>query len=335
MEHLIICEVCGARNRVRSHSKQRQPICGKCHAPLKEKLFDRVMQTVGTVVSEAGQIFTDLTAVSSSPQPPPRETPPTDQTIPGFSFDPELHQVLSHLAEVAWTNPNRSPEGFLLMPDRLGCPTLSQEIRQTFDRLYAHVRTWAPGFNVPYSLPEVRIVPMDDRKTAGQFAMGEHPVVTVVEKYLATPPVLRLILAHEACHHILHLSSLEDPNRQANERKTDLSMFICGFGEITQQGYATVQRQFLTTHILHLGYLQPREYQQAYKWARQRRDEVFRNIDRFPGAEAQLYRRLLTIVHGDQQALERWRDRAANRYPRLATVELYQTMLDEYQRDNR
>lgn len=347
MEHFITCEVCGARNRVRAHAKQHAPNCGRCHTPLREKLFDRVMETVGTVVSEAEQILSEPIPTASTAQQPQR--PASSATarqsprpassfgqMPSFlSVDLKLNQILEQLARVGWTNPTRPPQGFLLVPDSLGHPRLTRELQHVFDRLYAHVRIWAPGFNTPYSLPEITITRVDDGKTAGDFTIREQPTVTITEKYLDSPTVLRLILAHEACHHILNLSALNDPDRQVNERKTDLTMYICGFGEIARQGYESVQRRFLTTRILHLGYLQSAEHQQAYKWARQRRDELSRNIDVFCGEEQNLYKQLLNIVQGNQMALERWVDRTANRYPRLSTRELYQTMIEEYQRDNR
>lgn len=112
MEYFITCEVCGARNRVRAHSKWQAPKCGRCQTPLREKLFDRVMETVGTVVSEAEQIFSDPippAATAQQPQRPAssatarqssRPASSSCQMPPFLSVDLKLNQILEQLARV-------------------------------------------------------------------------------------------------------------------------------------------------------------------------------------------------------------------------------------------
>src|SRR2546430_14020750 len=76
-----------------------------------------------------------------------------------------------------------------------------------------------------------------------------------------------MILAHEVCHHILEQSALANHQSQsANERQTDLLMFVCGYGQLARKGYE-VSRQFGSAYVRsHLGYLKPEEHEFAFEW---------------------------------------------------------------------
>ena len=209
------------------------------------------------------------------------------------------------------------------------------EIQKSFEILYNHARKWAPGFNIPFSLPEIKILPFDEGDISGQFCMKENPTVTIAQKYLVNPIALRLIIARESCHHILNLSSLEDSNRTKNERRTDLTMYICGFGKIALEGYINIECEYNKTKIMHLGYLSSDENQQAYKWANQRRNELSKGIDSFIDEEDRLYKKLLNIVNGDIRVLNRLINNALVNHPNMPRTKLYKLIMDEYYKDNR
>lgn len=83
-----------------------------------------------------------------------------------------------------------------------------------------------------------------------------------------------LILAHEACHHILLQSGIyfQFKNDVAlNERVTDLTMFVCGFGDIVRQGRSFVRSNRGQYVSAHWGYLNGVECDMAYRYVLDRR----------------------------------------------------------------
>lgn len=140
-------------------------------------------------------------------------------------------------------------------------------LTSALERMYRHARQWAPGLEVPYLIPQVRLSCWIE--AAGQFAVDDQGWVSidVSSEFAASHETLLLILAHEACHHILAQSGLsERRDQRLNERKTELAMFVCGFGELGKAGRSANR---LTEHgyaSVHLGYLTPGEYNFAHEW---------------------------------------------------------------------
>src|SRR5262249_5158803 len=91
--------------------------------------------------------------------------------------------------------------------------------------------------------------------------------IDVSAEFASRDPALQVILAHEACHHILDLTGLDDKSDRARtERMTDLAMFICGFGDIVRSGRTSVSQTASCYVRTHLGYLQASDYDYAYDW---------------------------------------------------------------------
>jgi hypothetical protein len=188
--------------------------------------------------------------------------------------DLSLSGILDHLTTEAWSRPCRDPEGsFLLSPIGLASGSHSQGLSRTLNRLYEHARNWAPGLDIPSFVPPVRIAAL---KVAGHFLLDEesYASITVSTEFLGNVDATSLILAHEACHHILLQAGISFQFKNdvmQNERITDLSMFVCGFGEIVRRGRPVVRRshgQYVNTH---LGYLDSRECDAAFRYVLEKR----------------------------------------------------------------
>lgn len=185
------------------------------------------------------------------------------------SVDPTLSGSLETLATKAWGKQCHDPRGsFLLSPLVLAPDYSPQGLWQTLRQIYEHARTWAPGLDVPSFVPPVRIADLESH--AGHFLVDEesYASIAVSTEFLGSIDATLLILAHEACHHILLQSGISYQYKNdlvLNERVTDLAMFVCGFGEIVRRGHSVVRRcsgQFVSTH---LGYLSSDEYEMAYR----------------------------------------------------------------------
>ena len=184
--------------------------------------------------------------------------------------DPFLAGILESLATRAWSKPCHDPGGtFLLSPLGLSRDSSPQGLWQTLGRIYAHARNWAPGLDIPWFVPPVQIANLESK--AGHFLVDEesYASIAVSTEFLGNIDATFLILGHEACHHILLQSGISYEFKNdvtLNERYTDLTMFVCGFGEIVRRGHSAVRRchgQYVNTH---LGYLGSDEYERAYRY---------------------------------------------------------------------
>lgn len=247
----------------------------------------------------------------------------------------ELNGFLLELANAAWTS-IRPGAGFLLDANQLGYPLSPAEIERTFGLLYTHAGMWAPGLATPAGLPRVRISLLDEGSTAGQYTHdGRSAIVTVAHSTLANQEALLLVLGHEACHHILALSSLNDPDRTRTERKTDLAMYICGFGEIAARGYQTAMRTPGYFSDTHMGYLRQEEHDYAAAWVLHHRSELAAGAGPIIQPEDRLHKRLLSAFFGDTRKVERWVRYVRGKHPELSTTEIYQWILDNHETASR
>jgi hypothetical protein len=191
--------------------------------------------------------------------------------------DLSLSGILDHLTTRAYSKPCSAPEGnFLLAPSAIAFGTSPQGLSQTLNRIYQHARDWAPGLDIPWFVPPVRIANLESE--AGHFLLDEesYASIAVSTEYLGSAEATCLILAHEACHHILLQSGVCFQFKNDllhNERVTDLAMFVCGFGEIVRCGHSLVRSghgQYVKTH---LGYLESFEIDAAYRYVLTKRKE--------------------------------------------------------------
>jgi hypothetical protein len=146
-------------------------------------------------------------------------------------------------------------------------------MRETLAALYSHARRWAPGLDVPFFVPPVRIEALDARR-AGEFRIDEesYASVAVSAQHVGDANAVLLILAHEACHDILRQSQLNHPdNVELDEITTDLATFICGFGDLVLRGHSRIGHSRIRptrgsgAHY-HFGYLSSHNYQEAHAY---------------------------------------------------------------------
>jgi hypothetical protein len=140
-------------------------------------------------------------------------------------------------------------------------------LNEAVQALYAHARSWAGGLDIPYHIPRLSVTSCS-RDTAGQFVVDEGwTSIEIARDFIDTPRAVWLIMAHEVCHHILEQSGLANRNnRLANERQTDLLMFVCGFGQLAKNGYEMTQHFQSGFVRSHLGYLAANEHAFAFDW---------------------------------------------------------------------
>ena len=181
----------------------------------------------------------------------------------------DIPELLGTLAHKAWTveKTRQHVEGGFLFNPATKLSGEESNISAALQSLYIHAREWAPGLEVPYNIPKLRLTGLLD--AAGQFEVDGDGWLTIrmSPEFLSNPATMWLILAHEVCHHILTQSGLdEQSNKIRNERKTDLTMFVCGFGGLVQAGYTNVRRTPTGYLQTHLGYLDANEYSHAFHW---------------------------------------------------------------------
>jgi hypothetical protein len=180
-------------------------------------------------------------------------------------LEEKLRRIVDALAGKAWRDTRRDQEGaFLVQPSDLTPGETPASMHETLTALYAHARRWAPGLDVPFFVPPVRIDVVD---AAGNFVVDEesYASIGVSARFVGDAAAVRLILAHEACHHILRQSDLERrDDTSLNEITTDLAMFVCGFGELVLGGHTHVRRYGGGGQRVHLGYLSPDAYRAAH-----------------------------------------------------------------------
>lgn len=190
-----------------------------------------------------------------------------------MTLDDRLVSILDRLARKAWVQaPGQQPGRFVLSSADLAPGNTADSLHAALQAIYSHARRWAPGFNVPFFVPPIRIGPLD---SAGEFLIDEgYASITVSAKYLDNDAALLMILCHEACHHILLQAGLaQKDDLKLDEITTDLAMFICGFGEIVLSGHRVIRGYTSNREQVHLGYLGSDVYRDAHEWVLQRRHE--------------------------------------------------------------
>ncbi len=209
-----------------------------------------------------------LSAKGPTPHPASEPTPPpAEPNLPLLSPSRWIEESLYRLAEAGWSTRRIVPNpDFILKPERLPRPKTVDDMATIVQRLYSHARTWAPGLEIPYYVPKVNVVPLVS--AVGQYRADAHGYlfIEVAPEFIGQHSALLAILAHEACHHILDLSSIRGGTREHSEKLTDLASFICGFGELVLSGHSQVRRVDSGWKTIHLGYLTSEEYRLAQLW---------------------------------------------------------------------
>jgi hypothetical protein len=248
----IYC-ACGKQLRIALDSMHRGPRCPQCKRPVP--IWKRLLARARVLFEQAKTSTTRWFSARST-------------TRPSHGIEP----LLQKLAQAAWQRGSGSTRGsFHLDGSELARGSSPQELDANLRKLYAHARLWAPGLQIPWKVPPVKL--SSNIASAGRYGVNDGwTAIDVSTEFASRPQALLVILAHEACHHILDSSGLADYRDTArNERMTDLAMFICGFGDIVCNGRtATTQTKsgYVTTH---LGYLTAADYEYASNWTIQAR----------------------------------------------------------------
>lgn len=237
----------------------------------------------------------------------------------------DLETTLNRLASTAWRKiPSPSGESFWLKPSDFDRCVTETDLTAALEKMCQHARRWAPGLEVPYFIPCLRLSCRLD--AAGQFPVDNQGwvAIDVSSEFAASHETLLLILAHEACHHILAQSGLnERQDHRLNERKTDLAMYICGFGELGKAGRAANR---LTEHgyaSVHLGYLTPEEYHLAHEWVSSARSKV--DMEGMPGGRDETMSTGNFHLRDAAQDLEqRFKNKFPDRHVRERLLKYYQ-----------
>lgn len=179
--------------------------------------------------------------------------------------DAWIDQRLTKLARVAWAGSERANPSFVLASSRVTQPKDAESVSAVVGTYYAHARQWAPGFEVPFSIPKVTITAL--LESAGRYRVEDGYVhVDISRRFLNHPAASLAILAHEVCHHILDLSGIGTRIPEIDEPTTDLAMFICGFGEVFIQGHSSLLLTPEGWRDTHLGYLTLAQYHRCQEW---------------------------------------------------------------------
>ena len=68
----------------------------------------------------------------------------------------KIEESLSLLAETAWSPRRMVPSSdFVLRPEQLPRPHNVETMTGVVNQLYKHAPRWAPGFDIPYSIPKI------------------------------------------------------------------------------------------------------------------------------------------------------------------------------------
>ena len=175
--------------------------------------------------------------------------------------DKWIENKLEKIATEAWkSNSRKGDKNFLL-----NLPTLGLNLDGSLSKLYDHARVWTPGFEVPYFVPKISFKPLVD--AAGQYHTRDGYVhIDLSTSILSDPAATLSVLCHEACHHILDISGQNTRNRDIDEPATDLSIFVCGFGDVFLAGQSGLQLASDGWKRVHYGYLTPEQYRFAHRW---------------------------------------------------------------------
>lgn len=322
--------VCGKQVRLSVESLGRGPRCPQCKTPVP--MWKCKIAWLRVALGRLGRAITRWLSLRSSVRP-----------------TQGIEQLLRDLARHAWQAKTEVSRGtFLLDESDLAQGSSPQALVDKLRKMYAHARQWAPGLEVPWKVPPVKLSFGID--SAGQFGVTDGwTAIDVSADFASRPRALHVILAHEACHHILDNSGLADRRNTArNERMTDLAMFICGFGDIVRAGRtATTQTKsgYVTTH---LGYLTVSDYEYAFNWVIQARldNSLPGMAGRLPTASVgplhfnltnpteQLWSSLAARVP-DPAVRERMYRYSCSKHPDETEEQVLRRIIDDFERDNR
>lgn len=318
---VVACSMCGQKNRLYQREHSGIYRCGSCQSPLAAPFTYKI----------GSEVISDY-----APWGKP-------------SANNEIAMALEKLAKRAWTFDTSDESGdFLFTPPSL-LTNDGSVLNQGLSALYRHARRWAPGLDIPFRVPRVRVV--SAMSSAGRFQVDEDgwTSIDLGSEFLLVPKAAWLIMAHEVCHHILAQSgeALRNDTR-LNERITDVAMFVCGFGDLAKSGQTFVEATGSGYVRHHFGYLDASEYSFVHNWV-----IAARCANKLPGMEnakplhpelaagfqiksrAVVALELLRSRIIDAGARERLLTHYRENYPLDKEEELVTRILEDYERDRR
>ncbi len=360
---LIVCEGCDVKNRVNTLSLRRIPKCGMCGRRLPEP---RAMRWARLVLKHRRNIVVAMSILaiavvggvllSDQQQVPLLEDVPRDALAIGLlilfvvsavvglisrtrpSYDrrtsntqrevvgDDLKNKIERLVKVAWGA--REDSANLALDLRADAISSLGQYELIVTALLKHVRRVAPGLSVPMMTPRVVVERLPD--AAGQFVEDDGWVKIVVgSDFLREPEAAQAILCHELCHYVLGANGIREPTTKANERLTDVAMFVFGLGDIFLAGYRTKPGvEYRSGH--RLGYLNDAEYEHI----RDHVTELRRTKHLQPTKAAGLELRLKSAI-SDARVRRRLLEGARAKDPTRSASELVELVLESYERDRR
>lgn len=243
---------------------------------------------------------------------------------PSGHAEQELADMVRRLVQKAWRwredNKNRN---LILNPDTVSGANSNEAF---VTALLKHVRSVAPGLDVPFMTPLVVVSNMEG--SGGEFVQEDGWVRIVVgSKFAANLTASRAILCHELCHYILSANGIRLRDRKSNERLTDTAMFVFGIGDVFLNGYRTGKTQ--PNRSGHrLGYLTDAEYQ----FVKREVSRLYKTGESQPGMQQELLKKLRNRLGGDDRKLERYLAHARVRFPTMTDTGRIQAILDDFDR---
>jgi hypothetical protein len=256
---------------------------------------------------------------------PSPSTPAADRAPRSVQPSGEVAAAIDRLARRAWQHSESlSTRNFVLLPG--GMPAdLSGMVRSMLD----HARRVAPGLLVPMHVP--RVIVRDHPDAAGQFVVDGDGWVTITIRpsFVRDVKAARAILAHETSHYVLENNGIRERDRDANERLTDLAVFVLGLGGLYLEGYRTLPSSSRPGH--RLGYLSDAEVRLAYQHTFDLRVPGTLSLPTQTDLTCQELARAITDASTRARLLSHLR----SRHPGLSEGELCALAIEEYRRDNR
>lgn len=238
-----------------------------------------------------------------------------------------LEALLIELANIAW---RRQPRNgiFFLSSSSFPRSFSKDNIYHSIALLYSHALIWASGLEIPSSIPTLHISPLEEGSVAGQYSASESgPKIILAEKHFMNSKEFLSILVHECCHHILDISGLRGKDNYLNERKTDLIMFICGFGQIILEGFVEPD--------ISKGNLSYDEACYVKNWTKDNHFKYRRGEGFIEGEETYLFKKIILVLHGDREKADRLIEFAKRKFPNYTIEQRFNWILEDFYRDNR
>lgn len=237
----------------------------------------------------------------------------------------KLKGQIDKLAKDAWKSQESLTAEFLLNATKL--PADSEK---TIETILNHVRQIAAGLSVPHKIPRMETGSLVD--AGGQFKASDGWVsIRLANHLLMDRKAVHAILAHELCHYVLENSGIREKDYEQNERLTDLFMFVCGLGKLFLDGYKreSTQNEYRQGH--RLGYLTDKEYGFAAKYVFELRSN---NSLQLPTRLEEIKQRF-TIRVNDAPTRDRLMKHARKTYPEKTELELYEIVIEQFERERR